>query len=291
MAVKGIDVSKWQGDVDFAKVRAAGYEFVIINAGYGRYISQKDKYFEDNYKKARAAGLGVGAYWYSYAVNASEAKQEAKVFLQAVKGKVFDYPLCYDIEDSSQAKLSNTVIGDMINGFCGHLESKGYYAALYSYANFLNTKVPAECKKKYDVWVAAYDVSKPSYNGDYGMWQYTSSGKVNGVNGNCDCDYAYKDYPVIMSEKGLNGYSKGGAKPLDTEGFKSGDKSLGVYAMKRLLWLAYGKGLVPKKPDDNNVFGEGTEADVNSLLKSWGYAENGVAGEEFIRRLAEALNG
>lgn len=289
MAVKGIDVSKWQGDVDFNKVKADGYEFVIINAGYGRYISQKDKYFEDNYKKARAAGLGVGAYWYSYAVTAAEAKQEAKVFLQAVQGKVFDYPLCYDIEDSSQSKLSNAVIGDMINSFCSYLEGQGHYAALYSYANFLNTKVPAECRKKYDVWVAAYDVSTPSYSGAYGMWQYTSKGKVSGVSGNCDCDYAYKDYPAIMSEKGLNGYPKGGSKPLETTGFKHGDKELGVYALKRLLWLAYEKGLVPKKPDDNAVFGNGTETDVNTLLARWGYDANGVAGEDFIRRLSEEL--
>lgn len=291
MAVKGIDVSKWQGEVNFDKVKADGYEFVIINAGYGRYISQKDKFFEDNYKKARAAGLGVGAYWYSYATTAAEAKQEAKVFLQAVQGKTFDYPLCYDIEDSTQTGLSNAVIGDMINAFCGYLEGQGYYASLYSYANFLNTKVPAECKKKYDIWVAAYDVSKPSYSGEYGMWQYTSTGKVSGVSGNCDCDYSYKDYPAIMSEKGLNGYKKGGAKPLDTEGFARGDKSLGVYGLKRLLWLAYGKGLVPDSVDDNNIFGSGTEKDVNTLLKSWGYAENGIAGEEFIRRLSQLLKG
>ena len=205
---KGIDVSKWQGNVDFNKVKAVGYDFVIINAGYGRYLSQKDPYFEQNYKNAKAAGLGVGAYWYSYATTASEAKQEAEIFLQAIKGKAFDYPVVYDIEDSAQSKLSQGTVGSLIESFCGYLEKAGYYVSLYSYADFLNNKVPAQCKQKYDVWVAAFDVSKPPYNGNYGMWQYTSKGGVSGVNGNCDCNYVYKDYPSIIKKAGLNGCSK-----------------------------------------------------------------------------------
>ena len=158
MAVKGIDVSKWQGDVDFRKVSADGYDFVIISAGYGMYSWQKDSYFETNYKNAKAAGLGVGAYWYSYAVNRQQAREEARVFMEAVEGKVFDYPLCFDIEDSSQAGLSREVIGEMIEEFCTYLEDRGYYAALYSYAYFLQNRVPEWCRQRYDVWVAAFDV-------------------------------------------------------------------------------------------------------------------------------------
>ena len=289
MAVKGIDVSKWQGDVDFERVKNDGYSFVIINAGYGKYISQKDKCFEDNYRKAKAAGLDIGAYWYSYAVTAAEAFQEAKVFLQAVKGKVFDYPLCFDIEDSSQNRLSKSVIGDMINSFCSYLEKNGYYAAIYSYANLLTNKVPEQCRTRYDVWVAAYDVSKPPYSGDYGMWQYTSSGRVGGVSGNCDLDYAYKDYPLIMSQKGLNGYAKAGKKPLDKKGFVLNDDSLGVYALKKLIGIAVERGLAPDRLDDNGVFGKGTETDVNTLLERWGFEANGIAGEGFISRLAKEL--
>lgn len=205
---KGIDVSKWQGNVDFNKVKKAGYDFVILNAGYGRYISQKDPYFEQNYARAKAAGLGVGAYWYSYAKSTSEAKQEAEVFLKAISGKQFEYPLCYDIEEGSQRGLSNSVIGSMVDAFCGCLESHGYYASLYSYASFLNDKVPAQFKSKYDVWVASFDVQKPAYNGSYGIWQYTDKGNVAGVSGNCDCNYSYKDYPSIIKNAGLNGYKK-----------------------------------------------------------------------------------
>lgn len=285
MIVKGIDVSKWQGVIDFEKVRSAGYSFVIINAGYGKYISQKDKFFEENYRKARAAGLGVGAYWYSYALSAAEARNEAKVFLEAIKGKVFDYPLCYDIEDSSQSKLSSAVIGDMINAFCSYLESKGYYAALYSYANFLTNKVPEQCRQKYDVWVAAFDVSKPPYNGVYGMWQFSAKGKVSGVDGDCDLDRAYKDYPAIMSDKGLNGFVKGGRKTLDRTGYKLNDEGIGVYALKKLIGIAVKKGYAPQKLDDNGKFGKGTQLDVNTLLERWGFEANGIAGEGFIARL------
>lgn len=290
MTVKGIDVSKWQGEVDFKKVKAAGYDFVIINAGYGRYISQKDKYFDRNYENARAAGLGVGAYWYSYAVNAAQALEEAKVFLEAVKGRSFEYPLCFDIEDPTQTGLSQAVIGDMINAFCSHLESKGYYASLYSYASFLNNKVPAECKKKYDIWVANYDVSKPSYNGSYGMWQFTSKGSVSGVNGDCDCDYAYKDYPKIMSENGLNGF-KGGKKTLDLTGYKKGDKGMGVLALKQLLKLAAKEKLINTEISFSAEFDASTVSAVNALLNRWGYAETGIAGNGFIRKLGSVLLG
>lgn len=208
MAIRGIDVSQWQGNIDFNKVKAAGYDFVIIRAGYGRCISQKDPYFEQNYARAKAAGMGVGAYWYSYSVTAAQAKQEAEVFLETVKGKQFDYPLLYDIEDRSQSRLSNAVIGQMTDAFCGHLEKSGYYAAVYSYASFLTGKVPAEYRSKYDVWVAHYGVSKPAYSGTYGAWQYTSTARINGISGDVDCDYAYKDYPATIKGAGLNGYPK-----------------------------------------------------------------------------------
>ena len=290
MAVKGIDVSKWQGDVDFKKVRAAGYHFVMINAGYGRYISQKDEYFEKNYKNAKAAGLDVGAYWYSYAITAEEARQEAAIFLEAVKGKSFEYPLAFDIEDKSQSSLSSRVIGDMIKSFCGYLEDKGYYACIYSYVNFLKNKVPSDIRERYDVWAANFDVSRPDYSGPYGMWQYTSTGRVSGVSTNCDCDYAYKDYPQIMTDQGLNGFGRA-ERVLDTSGYRKGDKSIGVLAMKELILMANRKGIIDAMVLEDGGFGEGTLIAVNALLKKWGYKQNGIAGERFIKKLAAAVDG
>lgn len=288
MAIKGIDVSKYQGDVDFAKVKSAGYNFVMINAGYGRYISQKDRCFDKNYAEAKAARLNVGAYWYSYAVNAAQAQEEARVFLEVIKGREFEYPVALDIEDAVQQRLPNAVIGDIVNSFCSYLESRGYYAMIYSYANFLKNKVPVECRKKYDVWVAHFDVDSPDYPDSYGMWQYSSTGRVSGVNGNCDLDYSYKDYPAIMKEKGLNGYGKS-QRILDSTGWKFGDKGMGVLALKQMLILARDKKLIEQKVDDNGTFGEGTQKAVNELLNKWNYLSNGIAGDNFIRKLRENL--
>lgn len=137
---KGIDVSHWQGKIDFDKVKSQGYSFVMINAGYGKYISQKDENFEKNYAAARKAGLNIGTYWYSYALTEADALAEAKTFLEAVKGKMFEYPLAFDIEDASQSELPNAAINKIIEAFCDYLESNGYYAAVYSYANFSSVR-------------------------------------------------------------------------------------------------------------------------------------------------------
>lgn len=290
MAVKGIDVSKYQKTVDFKKVKEAGYSFVILNAGYGRYISQKDPYFEQNYKAAKAAGLDVGAYWYSYALDKTQASEEAKVFLEAIKGKTFEYPICMDIEESSQSKLSKAVIEDMINAFCSYCEKAGYYVCIYSYADFLTNKVSSECLKKYDVWVAHFGVSKPSFEGSYGIWQYTSSAGVPGVSTKCDCNYAYKNYSSLIKSKGLNGFVKQNQeKVLDSKGWKKGETDRGILAMKQMFIIARSAGLITANADNNSGFGEGTEKCVNQFLKRWGYAENSIAGDNFVKLLGKEI--
>lgn len=290
MAIKGIDVSEHNGSVDFTKVKAAGYSFVMIRAGYGKYLKQKDPRFEENYKKAKAAGLGVGTYWYSYATTAGDAKTEAKVFLDVIKGKQFDYPVAFDIEDISQTSMS--VPRDaIVTTFCDYVQSKGYYCSLYSYTSFLENKISKSVRSKYDIWVANFNVSKPSYPDPYGMWQYTSSGKVGGVNGNCDCNYAYKEYPTIIKNAGLNGYSKPATKYLDTEGMKEGDKNLGVYELKSFLSLLEKANYISTHISVDDGFGPGTTTVVNDLLKKWGYTPNGIAGRHFINQVRAILSG
>lgn len=210
MAVQGIDVSKWQGNINFDLVKASGIKFVMIRAGYGRYSSQKDEYFEQNYKRAKAAGLGVGAYWYSYATSPAQATEEAKVFCEVIKGKTFEYPVAFDIEDKTQSGLARGTIDQIVMAFCSAMEKAGYYVSLYSYASFLNNKISASVRAKYDIWVAHFDVMTPAYNGVYGMWQNSDKYKVRGINGNVDHDFAYKDYPAIMKKYGLNGFKKSG---------------------------------------------------------------------------------
>lgn len=295
MAVNGIDVSHWQGSVDFTKVKAAGYSFVILNAGYGKFDNQKDERFEENYKKAKAAGLGVGAYWYSYALTAQDAITEAECFLRAIKGKQFDYPVAFDIEDRTQESLSGSTIGQICTAFCDKVANAGYYVSLYSYTSFLEIRVPAAVRSKYDIWVANFDVQKPSYSGAYGIWQYTSTARVPGVTGDCDCNYAYKDYPAIIKAKGLNGYPKPTPKPvskptLDTEGMKQGDKNLGVYELKSFLSILEKCGYISQHVTVDNGFGSGTTTIVNSLLKKWGYKENGIAGTNFIKKVTAIIS-
>lgn len=284
---KGIDVSHWQGRIDFDKVKSQGYSFVMINAGYGKYISQKDENFEKNYAAARKAGLNIGTYWYSYALTEADALAEAKTFLEAVKGKMFEYPLAFDIEDASQSELPNAAINKIIEAFCDYLESNGYYAAVYSYANFFKRKVSDSVKSRYDIWVAHFDVAKPAIS-NYGMWQYTSKGTVNGVSDRCDCNYAYKDYPAIMKKKCLNLYPSN-TKNLDTTGYKKGDKGNGVLALKYLLMLAKKKGMHNINLDKNDIFGAGTQKAVNNILKSHGFSQNGIAGKKFIDLIGNEL--
>lgn len=204
--IKGIDVSKWQGDIDWAKVKADGIKFAIIRAGYGKYASQEDPKFDQNMKAAKAAGLKVGVYWYSYAVTVDEAYQEAEACYSVIKQYDFEYPLVFDIEERSQEALSVATVSAIIDAFCSTMQNKGYYVSLYSYSSFLNTKVYTSVLNKYDIWVAHYGVSSPNFSGAYGMWQYSSTGSVNGISGSVDLNYAYKDYPYLISSNGKNGY-------------------------------------------------------------------------------------
>lgn len=205
--IKGIDVSKWQGSIDFQKVKNSGIDFVIIRAGYGKMPSQKDKCFEDNYRKAKAAGFDVGVYWYSYAMSVDEAREEAKACLSVIKGKQFEYPVYFDLEEQKQFSKGREFCDSIVNAFCGELEKNGYFAGLYISRSPLERFISESTAKKYALWVAEYN-SRCRYNGDYGMWQYSSKGKVNGIGGNCDMNYCYKNYPSIIKNGGFNGYDK-----------------------------------------------------------------------------------
>ena len=202
----GIDVSVWQGKIDWSKVKSSGKSYALIRAGYGNLSSQRDKYFEANVKGAQAAGIDCGVYWYSYAESAEDAVREAEACYEVIKGYKFQYPVYYAIEDQCFSSMSNKEITDIINAFCSTLEKKGYYVGIKSYANFLNTKVDDSVFSKYDVWVAHYGVSKPSFKKNYNMWQYTTEEKVNGINGYVNCDYAYLNFPKIMKDVHLNGF-------------------------------------------------------------------------------------
>lgn len=217
---KGIDVSVYQSKVDYKKVKSAGIDFVIIRAGYGKMLSQKDPMFENHYKAAKAAGLEVGAYWYSYATSAVEAKKEAQACLTVLQGKQFEYPIFYDIEEQRTFKSGET--SDIASVFCSSLENAGYFAGIYMSRSPAITYLYESVRKRYALWLAEYG-NKLNYDGMYGVWQYSSSGVINGVKGNVDLDYCYVDYPKAIKAKGLNGYKSVDAATSKTYAYKKGD--------------------------------------------------------------------
>lgn len=193
MAKKGIDVSYHQGTIDWNKVKNTGIEFAIIRIGYGMYDDQKDKQFENNYKNARANGIPVGVYHYSYATSVEEAKKEANLVVSWLNGRDLDYPVYFDIENSSQAKLGKSTLNAMCRAFCEIIEKAGYWAGIYSNKDWATNKISgAELGKDYTYWIAQYN-STCTYTGPYAIWQYSSSGRVNGISGNVDMNYQYAE--------------------------------------------------------------------------------------------------
>ena len=201
----GIDVSAWQGKIDFNKVKAAGIDFVIIRAGYGREVSQKDVWFERNYAAAKAAGLQVGAYWYSYATSADDARREAWACLNCIAGKKFEYPIFFDLEEGWQLAKGTSFCSSLVSAFCSELEKAHYYAGFYTSTSFANNCLSYDVRTRYAYWAAEWGGSV-HYAQPYGIWQYSGNGRVNGVNGAVDLDCAYIDYPSVIKEFGLNGY-------------------------------------------------------------------------------------
>lgn len=207
---EGIDVSKHQGTINWASLaQDPNVKFVIIRAGYGSYYpSQVDAQFETNYKKAKEYNIPVGTYWYSYATSVTEVRQEIAAFLKTIEGKQFEFPVCFDQEyESGIVALTNAQRTEIVKEALGTLEGKGYYAALYCSADWLNNRLNYSSLASYDMWIAQYGSSCASKL-PYGMWQYSSKGSVSGISGNVDLDHAYKDYPTIIKNAGLNGFTK-----------------------------------------------------------------------------------
>lgn len=205
IVARGIDVSEHQGVIDWNKVKASGkVDFAIIRAGYGKEISQIDKQFERNYSECKRLNIPVGAYWYTYATTAVEAKQEASVFLRTLAGKSFEYPVAFDIEEKANLILAS----ELCEAFCSEIEKAGYYTAVYSFKNAFENNITSEITNKYDTFLSHIGAEQTDYSGDYGLWQYSWTGRIDGIIGDVDLDYAYMDYPTIIKNAQLNGFSK-----------------------------------------------------------------------------------
>lgn len=203
----GIDVSKWNGVINWNKVKAAGKDFAFVRLGYCGYGGDVtlDPMFHANAAGALAAGLGVGAYLFSYAQNAAAAQAAAADTLDLIQGYQITYPVVFDMEDSTSMKYSSMSRADntaIAGGYLSIIEDAGYYAMLYASRSFLTDCLDMG-QLPYDVWVAQWG-EKCTYPESYGIWQYSETGRVDGIDGNVDLNIAYKDYPSIIQDNGLN---------------------------------------------------------------------------------------
>lgn len=207
--MKGIDVSKYQGSIDWQKVKAAGIEFAFVRIGWAGYeggIDEgKDPLFDANMRGAAAASIPVGAYVYSYCKTPEAAKRAAKEAAALCAPYRLTMPLVFDLEDSTTytplGKAATTAIAE---AFLTEAEAAGYYAMLYSYKSFVADLLDMGKLARWDFWLAHY-TAKTDYTGQYGIWQYTSDGSVDGISGRVDLNEAYKDYPAMIGGVELGG--------------------------------------------------------------------------------------
>lgn len=190
--LRGIDVSYYQGTVDWKRVKAAGIDFAFLRSSVGDYYT--DETFDYNMTEAQRAGIKVGVYHYCRANSAESARAEAKYFLDIIKPYKPDFPIVVDIEDSRQEKLSVEELTLIVDIFCKEVKKAGYEPMIYSSASWLNNKLDTKKLSDYEIWVAHWGTLKPAFNGDYGVWQYSCKGRVSGISGAVDLNIAYKDY-------------------------------------------------------------------------------------------------
>ena len=211
--LKGIDVSVWQGSIDWSKTKDV-IDFALLRAGYGKLSSQKDARFEEYYAACEKYGIPKGAYWFSYATTREEAVQEAKACAACLKGKKFEYPILFDMEHSSQQ--NKAITSAIIPGFCETLKSLGYYVGIYTYYSFITNFVNSSVYAGYDLAMAQYS-STLSWKGDKAFWQYSEKGSISGITGTVDLDYCYvNNYPEKIKSLGLNGYASSSTKTTTT---------------------------------------------------------------------------
>ena len=201
----GIDVSKWQGEIDWAKVKSAGTSFAMIRSS--ARTTYTDPCLEQNVKGCEANGIPYGFYHYLYAKTVAEASAEAEHFMKTISKYSPTYPAVLDIEDESIQNLGKSLLTEMALAFLDKVEKSKYYAMLYTNPDWLKNRLNWDALKRFDVWLAHW-TTEDRKNKDYphGLWQY-GIGKVDGVVGDVDVNIGYRDYPTIIKRAGLNNTS------------------------------------------------------------------------------------
>ena len=203
---KGVDLSHWNGNVNFKTLKQNGVDFAIIKAGGNEGKNYKDSKFIRYYNDAVNAGLHVGAYFFvgKNFITSKQGVKDAKTFLSQIAGLKFTFPVSLDLEVTPYSQKNGAT--EAAIAFCDTLEKEGYYVNIYSsdISGFLQ-RLNLQKLAAYDKWVARYG-KEPQYVKSYGMWQYSSTGKFPGHKGAFDLDYAFKNYPLIIKKNGLNGW-------------------------------------------------------------------------------------
>lgn len=220
-----MDVSRWQGNIDWDKVKASGLISGVMLRALGNSAKDApskpyiDPYFARNYAECQRLGIPCGVYYYCKAVNTAEADAELALLRKVLTGKTVQLPVAVDIEDTYvQALLDKQILTDIAAHALASIEQMGFYAMLYTGLNFGETQLymGGAALRKYDVWVAAYRSKKPTPEWNFGLWQYTSKGKIPGVVdaipgkiSGVDLSVPYKDYAKIIAKKGLTRLREG----------------------------------------------------------------------------------
>lgn len=270
--IKCIDVSTWQGNIDWKKVKAAGYAHAIVRAGFGRSSSQVDNTFEKNYKNAKTAGVKLGAYWYSYAVDKADAVKEAKACLEVLGGRSLDMPVYFDMEENSMTKLGKSKLTEMAKAFCEEIKKGGYTPGVYSNPNwFKNYLDYSGLKKIYSIWLAQY-YKEAQYECD--VWQYASDGKVSGISGNVDMNIIYND--AIVKKETTTTNTK-----ITCE----------TALLQALLCQAYAQGMCGTKVNVDNKSGNAVDKAVIECRIALGYKNaDSTVDLDFIKELEHEIN-
>ena len=213
-----MDVSRWQGRINWDKVKASGLVSGVMLRALGNSANDKpskpyiDPYFARNYAECKRLGIPCGVYYYCKAVNKAEADAELALLRKVLTGKTVQLPVAVDIEDTYvQAPLDKQTLTDIAAHALAAIEQMGFYAMLYTglYFGETNLYMGGAALKPYDVWLAAYRSKKPTPEWKFGLWQYTSKCKIPGVSGDVDLSVAYKDYSKIIAKKGLTRLREG----------------------------------------------------------------------------------
>ena len=291
----GIDISRWQGDFDFAKAVAEGVKFVVIKGGGGDDGLYVDSRFRENYSRAKEQKLPVGCYWFSKALTVEEARKEAAYFYDNVlKGRRFELPVYMDVENRTQLSLGKRKLTDVVKAWCDELEKRDMLPGIYSSKSYFDAYLYDSELTKYPHWVAAWARScSYSPQSCFGLWQFGGetnlirSNKVAGVV--CDQDYLLIDYPSQIKREGKNGFPKPVSSAPKTEVcavtlpvLRAGSDGGHVKTLQILL-NKYSRANLAV----DGVFGGATEHAVRLYQRKQGLTVDGVVGKATWTKLLQ----